>query len=195
VIVRQRDPEVIIEQADPEIQVEQPKPLVTVDQAQPHVNVQQPPPQVVIEQAPPQVQIQPAVPPAPPPEPMAAAPPPPEPATPPEPVPVAPPTPSPSPATAAVEQMIGKPVMNADGQEIGQVRDLLMSPDGSVSQAIIDVGGFLGVGNKQIAVPWNQIAVQPDGNSLTLSMDRQQLETAPDHEYAEGDNPLVGPTR
>ena len=108
-----------------------------------------------------------------------------------EPAPVTPP----SPAGVAVEQMIGKPVVNAEGQEIGQVRDLLMGQDGAVAQAIIDVGGFLGVGAKQIAVPWDQIAVQPDGNGITLPMDRQQLETAPEHAYAEGDNALVGPTR
>jgi sporulation protein YlmC with PRC-barrel domain len=158
------------------------------------VNIQQPPPQVVIEQAPPQVQIQPAVPPtpapapepAPAPAPQAAAPPPP-----PEPVPVTPP----SPAGVAVEQMIGRPVVNAQGEEIGQVRDLLMSPDGVVDRAIVDVGGFLGVATKQIAVPWDQVSVQPDGDRITLPMDRQQLETAPDHEYAEGDNALVGPTR
>jgi hypothetical protein len=94
-----------------------------------------------------------------------------------------------------VEQMIGKPVVNAEGQEIGQVRDLLMGQDGAVTQAIVDVGGFLGVGAKQIAVPWDQIAVQPDGNGITLPMARQQLETAPEHAYAEGDNALVGPTR
>jgi hypothetical protein len=70
-----------------------------------------------------------------------------------------------------------------------------MGQGGAVTQAIVDVGGFLGVGAKRIAVPWDQITVQPDGNSVTLPMDRQQLETAPDHEYAEGDNPLVGPTR
>jgi sporulation protein YlmC with PRC-barrel domain len=126
--------------------------------------------------------------PAPEPAPQAAAPPPPP---EPEPVPVTPP----SPAIVAVERMIGQPVVNAQGEQIGQVRDLLMRPDGAVDRAVVDVGGFLGVAAKEIAVPWDQVSVQPDGNKITLPMDRQQLETAPDHEYAEGDNALVGPTR
>ena len=193
VIVRQREPEVIIEQADPEIQVEQPEPRVTVQQAQPRIDVQQAQPQVVIEQPEPRVDVQPvvpapapAVPPAP--APMAEAP-----APIPEPAPEAAPADGPV-AGVAPERMIGRPVVNAQGEPLGQIRDLLLGPAGTVETAIVDVGGYLGA-PKEVAVPWGQVNAEPQEGPVTLPMDRQQLEAAPDHDYAEGANAVVGPAR
>ncbi|HUL94058.1 MAG TPA: PRC-barrel domain-containing protein [Burkholderiales bacterium] len=44
-------------------------------------------------------------------------------------------------------------VYNESGQKIGSIRDLIVAPDGSISVAIVDVGGFLGMGKHHVAVP------------------------------------------
>ena len=50
-------------------------------------------------------------------------------------------------------QLLKAPVYNVEGKKIGQVTDIIVTQQASVSYFILDVGGFLGIGSKQIAVP------------------------------------------
>ncbi len=50
-------------------------------------------------------------------------------------------------------QLLKSPVYNVEGQKLGQVVDIIISQQAAVSYFILDVGGFLGIGTKQIAVP------------------------------------------
>jgi sporulation protein YlmC with PRC-barrel domain len=49
--------------------------------------------------------------------------------------------------------LIKSPVYNVDGKKIGQVVDIIVTQTAAVSYFIVDVGGFLGIGTKQVAVP------------------------------------------
>lgn len=60
-----------------------------------------------------------------------------------------------------VSDLQGKPVYGADGQSIGDINDVLMSKDGSVNAVIIGVGGFLGIGEKDVAVNVNSLQLGP----------------------------------
>ena len=53
--------------------------------------------------------------------------------------------------------ILGKAVYNENNEKIGKVQDLIVTPDNSISYAIIGVGGFLGVGEHYVAVPVNEI--------------------------------------
>jgi sporulation protein YlmC with PRC-barrel domain len=53
-------------------------------------------------------------------------------------------------------ELLHKEVYNDQEQKIGRVGDLVISPDGKLSVAVIDVGGFLGVGKHQVAIPVQQ---------------------------------------
>jgi sporulation protein YlmC with PRC-barrel domain len=83
--------------------------------------------------------------------------------------------------------MLGKEVYGQDEESIGEVADLVLQDDGQTRAAIIDVGGFLGVGEKRVAVPFNEIQTAQEGDEvrLTVAMSREQLEQAP--EYIEPD--------
>jgi sporulation protein YlmC with PRC-barrel domain len=70
--------------------------------------------------------------------------------------------------------LIGAPVKNTAGETIGEVTDLIVS-SGDVKLAVISVGGLLGVGDKRIALPYEQITVAPDGNTLFVSMTEEEL--------------------
>ena len=58
---------------------------------------------------------------------------------------------------SATKQILGKPVYNAKNEKVGDVDDLIIAPDSASSYAIIGVGGFLGLGERQVAVPANHL--------------------------------------
>lgn len=80
---------------------------------------------------------------------------------------------------------LGKSVYNGDGdaaESIGKLNDLVIGPDGMVQAAVIGVGGFLGVGQKDVAIAASQLklSIRSDGNSwLVLNTTKDQLNTAP----------------
>jgi sporulation protein YlmC with PRC-barrel domain len=59
---------------------------------------------------------------------------------------------------SAKKKLLGAPVYNDAGERIGKIEDIIVSPDRSVSHAIIGVGGFLGlIGTHDVAIPMDQI--------------------------------------
>jgi len=57
---------------------------------------------------------------------------------------------------SAKKQILGKPVYNDHNERVGDVDDIIITPDKSLSYAIIGVGGFLGLGEHYVAIPFNQ---------------------------------------
>lgn len=64
----------------------------------------------------------------------------------------------PEPGTLRASRIIGLPVIGMDHVRVGRVEDVLLDGDGRVRAAIIGVGGFLGLGEKSVAVPFDQLA-------------------------------------
>ena len=84
---------------------------------------------------------------------------------------------------ALASKWIGKSVHNTNGDSLGDVNDLLLGQDGSVGAVIIGVGGFLGIGEKAVAVPFDAIRPQTDENGnvkLILLATADQLDAAPE---------------
>ena len=92
------------------------------------------------------------------------------------------------PMSASVMSILGKRVKGPTGEDLGHVVDVLADSSGRVRVAIIDFGGFLGVGNHRIAVDWPLLHFNPGRDPfLTLSLSREKLGAAP--EYKEGAHP------
>ncbi|MEA3108308.1 MAG: hypothetical protein QOI88_2913 [Gammaproteobacteria bacterium] len=93
------------------------------------------------------------------------------------------------PLPVPVVSILGKKVQSPNGDDLGRVVDVLADSTGRVRVAIIDFGGFLGVGDHRIAVDWPLLRFNPDrGNpSLLLSLSRDKLKAAP--EYREDPRP------
>jgi sporulation protein YlmC with PRC-barrel domain len=53
-------------------------------------------------------------------------------------------------------KLIGASVYNDNNQKVGKIGDLIIAPDGSISVAILDVGGFLGLASRHVAIPVEQ---------------------------------------
>ena len=78
--------------------------------------------------------------------------------------------------------LMGQEVYGADDESIGEISDLVLQEDGETRAAIIDVGGFLGVGEKPVAIPFEQIEIQQQEGAdprLVVAMSREELEQAP----------------
>jgi hypothetical protein len=106
--------------------------------------------------------------------------------------PIGPPPPAPADAVvdaqvgeedAALGSILGKDVKSPKGEDLGRVIDVLADVRGRVRVAIIDFGGFLGVGTRRIAVDWPLLHFDPAAQDkpLILSVDRQKLQSAPEY--------------
>jgi uncharacterized protein YrrD len=78
---------------------------------------------------------------------------------------------------------MGKAVQNPNGDKIGTVKDILFDDQGNMSAVIIGVGGFLGIGEKSVGIPFNMVKPMKDANGnlvLTASLDKDSVNSAPD---------------
>ncbi len=78
------------------------------------------------------------------------------------------------------EALIGKKAVNAAGEELGTVNDIVLSKDGMVSGLVVKTGGLMGVGGKSVAVAWKDVGAAIGAESVTLPLSRDQLERAPE---------------
>lgn len=71
-------------------------------------------------------------------------------------------------------KMIGSAVYDVQNRDIGKVRDLIVDKDGKIDLVVVDVGSFLGMGGKNVAVKLSDI--KTDHNRLTLDRTKEQLQ-------------------
>ena len=87
--------------------------------------------------------------------------------------------------------VLGRDVRSPTGEDMGRIVDVIVDRAGVVRAAVIDFGGFLGVGSRKIVVDWNALHfahVADKGDSITLELTKDQVTAAP--EYKE-DKPIV----
>jgi hypothetical protein len=87
-----------------------------------------------------------------------------------------------------VEGILGREVRSSADENMGRVVDVLVDRSGQVRAAVIDFGGFLGVGSRKIAVDWNALHFPAPAKTgaapITLELNRDQVKAAP--EYQDG---------
>ena len=84
---------------------------------------------------------------------------------------------------SAKKQILGKGVYNDTGDKVGEINDLIVTPAKAVSYAIVGVGGFLGMGEHEIAVPVGKLK-QEQGKIVLHGATKDALKAAPKFEYA-----------
>lgn len=72
---------------------------------------------------------------------------------------------------------IGRPIQNLQGQRLGLVEGLLVTPDGQVSAVVMATGGLLSVVRDHYAIPWTRVHWQYDGEYLSLDVGRNEIES------------------
>lgn len=71
-------------------------------------------------------------------------------------------------------------VMGRNGKEIGKIGDVLFDAEGSIAGAVLHVGGFLGVGEKRVAVPWKQVNFSAVNQIAAVDVAIEHVEAAPE---------------
>jgi hypothetical protein len=82
---------------------------------------------------------------------------------------------------ASPNEYTNQDVYNAAGENLGTIRDLLVGPDGKAAAAVINVGRFLGIGDKEIAVPFSALRIERHGDSRRIVVDamKEGVQAAP----------------
>lgn len=76
--------------------------------------------------------------------------------------------------------LIGSKIVSPAGEELGNLKDLMIDLDeGQVNYAVLSFGGFLGLGDKLFAIPWDALTINPENNTFILDMNKDQLKDAP----------------
>ena len=88
-------------------------------------------------------------------------------------------------ADLSADDLRGIPVYGRDDEQIGTISDVVLTPQGNSDALIVDVGGFLGLGAKPVAVAFENLTFSSDTNGqryLFLNTSREQLETQPEYD-------------
>ena len=84
----------------------------------------------------------------------------------------------------SAKELLSENVVNAANESIGDINDVLIGQDGKVAAVIVGVGGFLGMGEKDVALPYDQLTFSKDGNNNLIvgtSATKESLEAAPEY--------------
>lgn len=83
----------------------------------------------------------------------------------------------------AASKLMDKKVVNDQQEEVGSIKDVLVDESNQISQVVLSVGGFLGMGERLVAVPIDQIQVQDE--TVVYNTTKDQLSQMPEFQYKE----------
>jgi sporulation protein YlmC with PRC-barrel domain len=74
----------------------------------------------------------------------------------------------------------GDSVVNRQGEDLGKIEEIMLDVDkGRVAYAVLSFGGFLGIGDKLFAIPWQSLQLDTFNKRFILDVPKERLETAP----------------
>jgi sporulation protein YlmC with PRC-barrel domain len=86
----------------------------------------------------------------------------------------------PGPALMGADTLIGDSVVNAQEEDLGDIKEIMLDTrTGQVAYAVLSFGGFLGMGEKLFAVPWQALHLDTVNKRFVLDVDKQRLQNAP----------------
>ena len=86
----------------------------------------------------------------------------------------------PGPQLMGANTLIGDDVCNRQDQDLGDIKEIMLDMHtGRVAYAVLSFGGFLGMGEKLFAVPWEALELDTVNKRFTLNVDKDRLKNAP----------------
>jgi PRC-barrel domain len=94
-----------------------------------------------------------------------------------------------------VINILGRKVRGTNNEDLGLVVDVVVDAEGTARAAVIDFGGFLGVGSRKIAVDWRLLRFSPGirDHPVSLSLGRPEIQAAPEYKPDAASAAMVGP--
>lgn len=86
-----------------------------------------------------------------------------------------------------IANYVGQPIVNASGEKIGDINDVMFDRSGKITTVVIGVGGFLGLGEKRVALPFEAITYTEEGGArqIMVPLTKETLMAAPDFKPTE----------
>jgi sporulation protein YlmC with PRC-barrel domain len=76
--------------------------------------------------------------------------------------------------------LIGSKVFNPAGEQLGILKELVIDPeDGRIAYAVLSFGGFMGLGDKLFAIPWEALVLNQNDETFILDVEKEILKNAP----------------
>jgi sporulation protein YlmC with PRC-barrel domain len=86
----------------------------------------------------------------------------------------------PGPEMMGANTLVGNDVCNHKGEDLGEIKEIMLDMrSGRVAYAVLSFGGFLGMGEKLFAVPWNALILDTKNKRFELKVERDRLKDAP----------------
>jgi len=86
----------------------------------------------------------------------------------------------PGPELMGADTLIGNDVVNAKDEDLGDIKEIMLDMrSGKVGYAVLAYGGFLGMGEKLFAVPWNALTLDTEKKRFVLGVEQDRLKDAP----------------
>ena len=86
----------------------------------------------------------------------------------------------PGPALMGASTLIGEDVVNDKEEDLGDIKEIMLDMrSGQVAYAVLSFGGFLGMGEKLFAVPWQALQLDTVNKRFVLNIDKERLKSAP----------------
>lgn len=86
----------------------------------------------------------------------------------------------PGPTLMGADTLIGDSVVNAQDEDLGDIKEIMLDTrTGQVAYAVLSFGGFLGMGEKLFAVPWQALRLDTVNKRFVLNIDKDRLQSAP----------------
>ena len=79
------------------------------------------------------------------------------------------------------QDLLNRQVVNPHADQLGRVHDVIIDHEGHVVGILLSVGGFLGLGDKLVGVPWRDVTIRFDGKFLIVNLSEEELLQAPEY--------------
>jgi sporulation protein YlmC with PRC-barrel domain len=91
----------------------------------------------------------------------------------------------PGPHLMGADTLVGNDVFNKDNEDVGDIKEIMLDMrSGRVSYAVLSFGGFMGVGEKLFAVPWEALTLDTENKRFVLDVNKDRLDSAPGFDKA-----------
>ncbi|MEI4471916.1 PRC-barrel domain-containing protein [Frigidibacter sp. MR17.24] len=95
------------------------------------------------------------------------------------------------PTTVTAEQLQGAPVYDSNDEKVGDISELVIADDGTITDAVVDLGGFLGIGAKPVAFSFDDLRMTAEGEdasnlSVHVTQTEEQMEQMPEYSANDG---------
>ena len=84
---------------------------------------------------------------------------------------------------ADARKLIGRNIKNAQNETIGEIKSIYIGKDGKVDSVMVSVGGFLGVGNREVRIAWSDLKISDNGEKVMVNMTKDELKAKPEYKY------------